>query len=269
MDCSLFFVKNFVNQGRFKICFAILILLSISGMAMGYAANYQNDLMFVGSAADNFLLPSTDCSVVRMLFCFLAVLIASSLCTGYGREDGLFPMLRMDRRRYIYGNAVLSAVMTAFAFAAALGINQLLCFAAFPLWGEDNRWGMAEYDLLQNVHPECLFDSWNVQNPYVYNLLYILIISILAGGIAFLTCGFGCTKLLGRLKPVKLSAVVFVSFMVLFLLSELLHIPAISILSYIEMGHAVSISGYIAFTGCIYGLGLFLIIRGRRTYEYI
>ena len=33
MDCRLFFVKNFVNQGRFKICFAILILLSISGMA--------------------------------------------------------------------------------------------------------------------------------------------------------------------------------------------------------------------------------------------
>lgn len=129
--------------------------------------------------------------------------------------------------------------------------------------------GMAEYDLLQNAHPECLFDRWNVQNPYVYNLLYILIISILAGGIAFLTCGLGCTKLLGRLKPVKLSAVVFVSFMVLFLLSELLHIPAISILSYIEMGHAVSISGYIAFIGCIYGLGLFLIIRGRRSYEYI
>ena len=104
MECSLFFLKSFVNQGRFKICFAILILLSISGMAMGYAANYQNDLIFVRSAADNFLLPSTDSRVVRMLFGFLAVLIASSLCTGYGREDGLFQMLRMDRRRYIYGN---------------------------------------------------------------------------------------------------------------------------------------------------------------------
>lgn len=173
----------------------------------------------------------------------------------------------MDRKHSIYGNAITVIVITIVAFAAVLGLNQLLCFAAFPLSGADNRWGMTEYALLQNVHPECLFDIWNVQNPYVYNVLYSIIISILAGGIAFLTYGLSYTKMFGRLKPVQLSVFVFVVFMVLFVFSEWLRIPAISVLAYVEMGHSVSVAEYIIFAGCIYAFGLLFTVRGRKTYE--
>lgn len=269
MNGIRFFAKNQINQAGFKICFAVLALISVSGMVMGYVSNYHRDLLFVRSAADNFLLASTDSRAIRMIFGLLFPLLASSLCTGCRKEEGLFPMLRMTRKQYVYGNAIVVVVITVFAFMVLLGLNQLLCFAAFPPAGADNRWGMPEYALLQNVHPDCLFDIWNAQNPYVYNMLYTVIISVLAGGIACLTYGLGYTKIFGRLKPVPLSVLVFVLFMALFVLGELLHIPVISILSYVEQGHSVSVMEYIIFTSCIYLSGLFLAIRGRKAYEPI
>lgn len=269
MGCSIFFLKSQLNQAGFKICFGILVLLNLVGMLLGYVSNYQRDFMFVRSAADNFLLASTDSRVIRMLFGLLFPLLASSLCIGHQKEKGIFTMLRMSKRQYIYGNAVIVVSMTVSAFAMALGLNQLLCFAAFPLSGADNRWGMAEYALPQNVEPDCLFDVWSVQNPYLYNIFYILIISVLAGGIALLVYGLSYTKTFRRLRPVQLSAFVFVLFMAMFLFSELLHIPAMSVLAYIEQGHSVSVKEYMVFTGCVYAFGVALTIWGRKTYESI
>lgn len=79
MGCSIFFLKSQLNQAGFKICFGILVLLNLVGMLLGYVSNYQRDFMFVRSAADNFLLASTDSRVIRMLFGLLFPLLASSL----------------------------------------------------------------------------------------------------------------------------------------------------------------------------------------------
>lgn len=274
MSRIIFLIKNQINRLEFKISFFILILLSVGGVAMGYIKNYEKSLEFVRSAADNFLLTSTDASVVGMLFSFLFPLMAASLCSGYkkGKEktgNVLFPLLRMNKRQFIYGNALVTVGLTVISFMLILGLNQLLCFVAFPLSGADNRWGQLPYELIRQFHPECLFDIWTIQNPYVYNLLYIGIISVLAGGIALLTYGLGYTKRFERLKPVQLSALVFAMFIGLFIGSEFLDISTISFLSFLEPGHSVSTKQYIIFAGCIYVAGIILTIKGKKTYEAI
>ncbi len=269
MKCIRFFVKNQINRSEFKVTFVILFLLGTGGMIMGYAQNYQNDLVFLRSAADNFLLTSTESRVIKMMFSLCFPLLAAALCTGYRRGNALFSMLRMNKKQYIYGNALVVIGITVISFMSVLGLNQLLCFVAFPLSGSDNRWGMTEYDLMNSFQADLLFDIWSVQNPYVYNLLYIVIISILAGGIAFLDYGLGYVKRLGQLKPVLLSVLVFLVFIALFVIGDLLDIPAISFLAYIEPGHAVNLVQYAAFTGCIYVLGMVLTIKGKKEYEYI
>lgn len=204
MNHIIFFVKNQINQTMFKIGFFVLVLLSIGGMVIGYIQNYHSDLIFLRSAADNFLLTSTDCRVVRMMFVICFPLLAASLCTGGRKDSSLFPILRMDKKQYIYGNAFVTVVMTIISFMVVLGLNQLLCFAAFPLSGADNRWGLTEYNLINSFQKNLLFDMWSIQNPYVYNLLYIVIISILAGGISLLTYGLGYVKKLEQFRPVQI-----------------------------------------------------------------
>lgn len=269
MNHIIFFVKNQINQTVFKIVFFVLVLLSIGGMVIGYIQNYHSDLIFLRSAADNFLLTSTDCRVVRMMFVICFPLLAASLCTGGRKDSSLFPILRMDKKQYIYGNAFVTVVMTIISFMVVLGLNQLLCFAAFPLSGTDNRWGLTEYNLINSFQKDLLFDMWSIQNPYVYNLLYIVIISILAGGISLLTYGLGYVKKLEQFRPVQLSLLVFVVLTALFVVSSLLHIPIVNFVAYTEPGHTTSIVQYVIFTGCIYVIGLFLTIRGTKKYEYI
>lgn len=126
---------------------------------------------------------------------------------------------------------------------------------------------MIQYRLIENFQPDLLFDIWTIQNPYVYNILYILMISIMAGGIALLTYSLGFIKGIIKWKPIQLSAFVFVIFILLFVASELFRFPTISYLSYAEPGHSVSLMQYITFTGSLYILGCILTIRGEKTYE--
>lgn len=57
---------------------------------MGYIQNYQNDFVFLRSAADNFLLTSTDSRTIRMMFVLCFPLLTFSLCNGYKAGCGLF-----------------------------------------------------------------------------------------------------------------------------------------------------------------------------------
>lgn len=269
MKRILFFTKNQLNQPEFKICYAVLILISLGGMIMGYADSYQSDWAFIRSAADNFLLASTVSRVLASLFALTFPLLAAALCSGYRRGNALFSMLRMDKRQYIYGNAFVAVGVTVIGFMAVLTLNQLLCFVAFPRLGADNIWGMEPFMLCTSFLPELLFDVWTVQNPYVYNMLYILIISILAGGISLLAYGMGCVKRLRNLKPVQLSVLVFVIFILLMIAGSFLDIGTINFLSYVNMSQRASVREYVVFTGCIYAAGGTLTVRGEKTYEYI
>lgn len=263
-------VKNQINRFEFKLCFAILFLLSIAGILIGYALNYQQDAVYVRSAADNFLMISTYASVIRRLITFLFPLLASALCAGYrNKNDELYMLLRMNRRQFVYGNALVTVGLTMTAFAAVLILNQLLCFVAFPLSASDNVWGRIDYDLIRSYQPEYLYDFWSIQNPYIYNLLFIFNIGFMSGGIGLLTYGLGYVKILRRLKPILLATLVFVLFISLFVLSEVIHIPLLSFLSYIEPGHQIGTVQYFGFMGCIYAAGMLLTVKGKKSYENI
>lgn len=272
MKCIIFFIRNQINRSEFKICFALLNCLSVFGLIIGYTKNYKNDFVFLRSAADNFLLTSTDARVARMLFVFLFPLLAASFGTCYSSKNnkesnGIFALLRMNKKLFVYGNAIVVVCTAIAGFMIVLGLNQLMCILAFPLEGYDNRWGLAPYRLIESFQPDLLFDIWTIQNPYVYNILYILIISIMAGGIALLTYSLGFIKEIKKWTPIQLSVFVFVIFILLFAAGDFFQFPAISYLSYAEPGHSVNLMQYIIFTGSLYILGSILTIIGEKRYE--
>lgn len=270
MSYIVVLIKNQINRFEFKFCFAVLFLLSVAGILMGYALNYQQDAVYVRSAADNFLMISTYASVIRRLITFLFPFLAAALCAGYrSRNDEMHMLVRMNRQQFVYGNALVTVGLTASVFAATLIINQLLCFVAFPPSASDNVWGRIDYELIRCYQPEYLYDFWSIQNPYVYNLLFIFNIAFMSGGIGLLTYGLGYIEILRRLKPILLAVLVFVLFISLFVLSEVLHFPMLSFLSYIEPGHQIGFVQCFGFMGCIYATGLLLTVKGKKSYENI
>lgn len=263
-------IKNQINRFEFKLCFAVLFLLNIAGMVIAYVLNYQQDAMSLRSAADNYVMVSTYTDVIRHLLTFLFPLLAAGLCAGYHRKNDELPvMLRLDRRRYVYGNALVAVVITAVTVMAVFTVNQLLCMAAFPLSATNNVWGALDYEWIRSYAWEYLYEFWAIQNSYVYNFLFIMNMGILSGGIALLTYGLGYIKIMRRRNPILLVVLVYVLFIGLLVVSQLFHIPLLNYTGYIEAGHQIGVRGFLCFAGSIYVVGLLLTIRGKRAYENI
>lgn len=274
MNSFRYRIKCYLEYSEFKITFGVLLLFSIAGMIFSLFHYYGSDYMYLRSAADNFFLVSTSTRIVRSIFVLLFPLLASMLCAGLlkgsiQKGNGLYTSLRMGKTDFIVGNASAVVVLTILSFTVIMLLNQIFCLIAFPLNAADNRWGTVEYAKFMQYDSNLLFDFWNIRNPYIYNLLYVLIISFLAGGIALVTYGMSFMSKCKKMSGVKISCMVYMFFLFLFVLGEFMKIDAISFTSYIEPAHSINIQSYFIYVGVIYLIGSIFTLKGYKEYEYI
>ena len=267
-------IKAQMNQREFKICFSLLWLLSIGGFILGCIRCYHDEIMQIRSAADNFLLVSTSARSINMVFTLIFPLVAATLCAGYRKKnekngDGLFSMLRMSKTKYIVGNAIATVIITVLSILFVLVVNQLLCFTAFPINGYDNRFAAPQYAYFTVYDSKMLLDFWQIQNPYIYNALYSIMISILGGGIALLAYAVCFIKKTEKMKSIQISIMIFAAFALLVVAGQFLNIPILSYLTFVETAHQTNLFSYFLFLLVIYGAGIILIIKGTKNYEYI
>lgn len=194
MKVFQFYVRSMLNQLEFQICFGFMCLMSFGSFLWNCLTYYGKDYMQIRSGADVFFLTSTSSRIVTMIFSLIVPLIAMMLCAGYrkkGEKEGnnLFAFIRMGHRKYLIIGAIATIFVTIICFWMILGVNQILCRIVFPVIGRDNRWGLPMYLLPLNYNSKMFLDIWQVQNPYIYNIFYIFIIGILAGGISLVFYG--------------------------------------------------------------------------------
>ncbi len=274
MKVFQFYVKSMLNQLEFQICFGILCLMSLGSFWWNCVMYYGKDYMQIRSGADVFFLTSTSSRMVTMVFSLIVPLIAMMLCAGYrkkGEKEGnnLFAFTRMGHRKYLMIGAIATIFVTMICFWIILGINQVLCRMVFPVTGMDNRWGLPIYLLSLNYNSKILLDLWQIQNPYVYNLFYIFMIGILAGGISLVLYGASMLDIFKKMGQVQSAVFFFVLLVILMVIGQLFSIPMLSFLSYVEIGHEVRMIDYGIFTGVLYLLGILFTIWGVQKYEYI
>ena len=273
MKTLRFHLKDQMNQIEFQACFGVLWILSLVSFLMNCLEYYESHYTLVRSAADSFMLVSTSSNSITKLFALLFPLICAVLCAGCRKKNEsahstLFPLLRMNKKQYVLGGASSVFILTVGSFFLALCVNQILCFVAFPMQGFDNRWGTPIYMLASEYDSTALFDFWKIQNPYLYNVLYIFIISMLAGGIALLCYGLSFIKRFQKLQPIQLAVGVFALFMAFTVFGQGFSIPIIDFLSFVETGHVTTIAHYAIFAFVIYIVGIIFIVKGLKDYEY-
>lgn len=263
-----------LNQLEFQICFGFLCLMSFGSFLWNCLTYYGKDYMQIRSGADVFFLTSTSSRIVTMIFSLIVPLIAMMLCAGYrkkGEKEGnnLFAFIRMGHRKYLMIGAIATIFVTIICFWMILGVNQILCRIVFPVIGRDNRWGLPMYLLPLNYNSKMFLDIWQVQNPYIYNIFYIFIIGILAGGISLVFYGVSMLDIFKKMGLVQNAVFFFVFFIILVAIGQLFSVPMISFLSYIQVGQEVRMIDYGIFTGVLYLLGILFTIWGVRKYDYV
>ena len=274
MKVFQFYVRSMLNQLEFQICFGFLCLMSFGSFLWNCLTYYGKDYMQIRSGADVFFLTSTSSRIVTMIFSLIVPLIAMMLCAGYrkkGEKEGnnLFAFIRMGHRKYLIIGAIATIFVTIICFWMILGVNQILCRIVFPVIGRDNRWGLPMYLLPLNYNSKMFLDIWQVQNPYIYNIFYIFIIGILAGGISLVFYGASMLDIFKKMGLVQNAVFSFVFFIILVAIGQLFSAPMISFLSYVQVGQEVRIIDYGIFTGALYLLGILFTILGVRKYEYV
>ena len=184
-----FHIKNQINQREFKICVALLYGIVIFGFLHACMINYKFPYVLVRNSAENAFVIGISSRIARKLFVPLIPLIATTMCAGCRKNsdisgNGLFSLIRMNKRKYITGNAISVVLITTITVFVALLINQALCCMTFPMNYSSNSYGFARYRLLQTEYSNSLLWFWYVQNPYIYNFFYMIIFSLLSGGFA-------------------------------------------------------------------------------------
>ena len=175
----------------------------------------------------------------------------------------------MDKKQYIIKQALDVIILTILVFLFSFFVNQLLCLIAFPFSGGESINGLPQYYQRLYYNEEILFADVAIKKPYLYNLLYSTVFSILGGGIALLTYALGTLKIFKKVNPLFLAVGVFLAFIFLSLVGMYLHIPAISFFSYVQTGQSVSLLECMIFIASIYLLGVVVLGIGRRNYEYL
>lgn len=269
-----FHIKNQINQREFKISVALLYALVILAFLQACMVNYKFPYVMVRNSAENSLIIGISSRVAKMMFVPVIPLIATTMCAGCRKNsdlsgNGLFSLLRMNKRKYITGNAAAVVLITIITVFAALLINQVLCCIAFPMNYSSNSYGFARYRLLQTDYSNYLFWFWYVQNPYIYNIFYMIIISLLSGGFALLSyglCMLPCTR---KLKGAHVSVLSYGLIMVVSILGQVLKVKSINVFLFLEEGPIASLSDGIILLVILYAAGIFMTEIGAKYYGKI
>lgn len=195
-------LKNCINRKEFKFIFSFLLFLSLGGFFIGCYEFYGTQATFLRSAYEMSMIQDIySGSILQFIIILLPILstiiYADSFYTE--REDGTYTFIltRTKLRTYVISKAIAIFLITFMAFLIPLLINQGLSFITFPLEGLDNNFSLPPYDIgIQNYTSgsEYVFDFIRIQSPLLYNILRMMIISLLAAGFSLLSYGLYFTK---------------------------------------------------------------------------
>ena len=86
---------------------------------------------------------------------------------------------------------------------------------------------------------------------------------------ALLAYGICFVKKIEKMKSIQISIIIFALFALMMVAGQLLDIPVLSYLSFVETGHYTNLLNYFIFIIVVYGAGIALSIKGMKNYEYI
>ncbi|WP_129598086.1 hypothetical protein [Anaerophilus nitritogenes] len=181
-----------INSRSFKFVFSTLLFISLSGYLINCYEFYGNKLSFIRSAFEYSIIQGVYSRFLMETELFLLPILACIIYSDSYFMDaklGTYKNIitRVNKKNYIIAKGIIVFIVTFFTFFIPLMLNQLLCFIAFPIQGYDNNYAIMPYDIgFQNYTKEFLFDLLRLQSPFLYNMTYMIIISLCAALFALL-----------------------------------------------------------------------------------
>lgn len=177
--------KCLIFKKEFLIALFVLLTFSLTSFLRNCFYQYGADISYVLSADKLFIGTSYGNDMEIFLIYLLPFFIVMPFADSYinDKQEYVLPAIisRIGGKKYYYTKLFWVFMSAFFVVCIPFLINYLLCLIAFPLKSENYSY----YALSANQSPyysfylsKTLFQVLFVKNPYIYNLFYLVCLSL-------------------------------------------------------------------------------------------
>lgn len=267
-------IKNSINQIEFKFVFAAILLVSLISIILNCYQDYGRNILYIRSYIDNSMYISIKARAIVNIFQYLSpliVMIIYSSSKWKEEKNGMQPMIitRIKKKDYYFSKFIANFVIVFSVILFSGIINLIISYIVYPTIGFDNRWGIPVYDIIQGYDQNILFDFLRIQNPLIYILSKILLISLFLGTISNIPYSLSFLKLFNKMEFIQICIMSFIGVAGISVIGIIFDVSFLNYISYMMVDANISLLS-VCISIIVLNLSeIFILIKGMKKYETI
>ncbi|MDV3427301.1 MAG: hypothetical protein LIR50_09465 [Bacillota bacterium] len=199
-------IKNCINRNEFRIMFIILLSINVFAFVNTciFVKGYGISKLRSGYEMSILLYPHEQAILSTILFVlplFAAIVYSDSFISDVKTEVYLYITTRVNQNKYIIAKAITVAVSAFLIIFIPFIINLTLSILTFPPMDYETN-GLPAY-IIEYI-PEDLFNWLRIENPFLFSVFSITIISIFSSLYALLTYSISLIIRKNKLIPITI-----------------------------------------------------------------
>lgn len=267
-------IKNSINQIEFKFAFAAILLVSLISIILNCYQDFGHNILYIRSYVDNFMYVSIKARSIVNIFQYLSpliVMIIYSSSKWKEEKNGMQTMIitRTKKKDY-YVSKFIANFMIVFVVILFSGIvNLIISYIVYPTIGFDNRWGLPVYDIIQGYDQNILFDFLRIQNPLIYILSKIMLISIFLATVSNIPYSLSFIKPFNRMEFIQICIMSFIGIAGISVIGIIFDLSFLNYISYMVIDANISFLSVCVSILMLNLSEILILVKGMKQYETI
>lgn len=267
-------IKNSINQIEFKFAFAAILLVSLISIILNCYQDFGHNILYIRSYVDNSMYVSIKARSIVNIFQYLSpliVMIIYSSSKWKEEENGMQTMIitRTKKKDY-YVSKFIANFMIVFVVILFSGIvNLIISYIVYPTIGFDNRWGLPVYDIIQGYDQNILFDFLRIQNPLIYILSKIMLISIFLATVSNIPYSLSFIKPFNQMEFIQICIMSFIGIAGISVIGIIFDLSFLNYISYMVIDANISFLSVCVSILILNLSEILILVKGMKQYETI
>ena len=267
-------IKNSINQIEFKFTFAAILLISLISIILNCYQDFGHNILYIRSYVDNSMYVSIKARAIINIFQYLSpliVMIVYSSSKWKEEKNGMQTMIitRTKKKDYYVSKFIANFVLVFSVMLFSGIINLIISYIVYPAVGFDNRWGMPVYDIIQGYDQNILFDFLRIQNPLIYILSKILLISIFLAAVSNIPYSLSFIKPFNQMEFIQICIMSFIGIAGISIIGIIFDLSFLNYISYMVIDANISFLSVCVSILMLNLSEILILIKGMKKYETI
>ena len=268
-------LKHCLDSVECKMFFLLLLIANMTSYFLCVNNDYGISYQFIRSANENFILQGTEAAFIPYLLVVFFPMYSTIIWSLSRRKEeqdnsAILMIQRVGVKKYLYCKVFVIILVVFLINVIPLLVNLLFCHLTYPIKGFDSAWAEPDYLIgIFSYDAENFIDMVRLQNPTLYNIIYIFNFGIFGVGVALLGFGISFFEKMEHYYYVKIPIVIFMLYTMQNVIFSILGLGKYTIQTYITTNSQGNIISYCCTIIILYFIDFILIQRGIKKYELL